>query len=218
MLLASVDAVQRDDDNKISAFSRQVLQDMKDEICKMSKITTDLLTLARADAGVLELLKEKFDIKLVAEPVIRSLQTLAQAKNIRVALAAPEQLEVYADRARISQLLFILIDNAIKYTPTNGEVKVKLESAAGKNQEWKIIVQDTGIGIAPEYQAAIFKRFYRVDKIRSRTAGGTGLGLAIAQWIVETHGGVIQVQSAVGKGSIFTVILPSRENLKNDSD
>lgn len=210
VLLASVDAVQTDESSTFSSFSRQVLQDMKDEIHKMSRITTDLLTLARADAGGLEILKEKLDITAVAEPVIRSLQALASEKNIKLefdGLATP--LQIYADRERISQLLLILIDNAIKYTPAHGEVTVRLEKTANGEPKCKITVQDTGIGIPPEYQKMIFERFFRVDKTRSRAAGGTGLGLAIAVWIVKAHNGVIHVRSEVEKGSTFTVLLPA---------
>jgi signal transduction histidine kinase len=208
VLLASVDVVQADEDNKISAFSGQILHDMKDEIRKMTKIVSDLLTLARADAGVLEVLKEIINIPIMTRQVIRLLQTRANEKKITLVLEGSENLQIYADRARISQLLFILIDNAIKYTPLHGEVKVQLASVDTDGPKLKIMVQDTGVGIAAEYQPMIFERFYRVDKIRSREAGGTGLGLAIARWIVEVHGGVIQVKSEVGKGSIFTVLLP----------
>jgi signal transduction histidine kinase len=208
VLLASVDVVQADEDNKFSAFSGQILHDMKDEIRKMTKIVSDLLTLARADAGVLEVLKEKINISIITKQVIRLLQTRANEKKITLSLEGSETLQIYADQARISQLLFILIDNAIKYTPLHGEVKVQLASVDTDGPKLKIVVQDTGVGIATEYQPMIFERFYRVDKIRSREAGGTGLGLAIARWIVEVHGGVIQVKSEMGKGSTFTVLLP----------
>jgi len=208
VLLASVDVIQTDEDSKMSGFSQQVLTDMKDEIHKMSNIVSDLLTLARSDAGVLKVLKERLDIRLVAQQIIRPLQTLAAEKKIMLELEGSSDLIIFADRERISQLLLILIDNAIKYTPPQGKVSVKLEAVNDYGPKLKITVQDTGIGIAAEHQALIFERFYRVDKIRSREAGGTGLGLAIAWWIVEAHGGVIEVKSEVEKGSIFTVLLP----------
>lgn len=208
VLLASVDVVQTDEDSKMSGFSQQVLTDMKDEIHKMSNIVSDLLTLARSDAGVLKVLKERLDIRVVAQQIIRPLQTLAAEKKIALELEGAPDLIIFADRERISQLLLILIDNAIKYTPPQGKVNVKLEAVNDYGPKLKITVQDTGIGIAAEHQALIFERFYRVDKIRSREAGGTGLGLAIAWWIVEAHGGVIEVKSEVEKGSIFTVLLP----------
>jgi two-component system, OmpR family, sensor histidine kinase CiaH len=208
VLLASVDVVQADEGNRMSSFSTQVLHDMKDEIRKMSKIVGDLLTLARADTGVLELLKEIFDAQYVTKQVIRSLQTLASEKKIDIELEGPDALPVYADPERINQLLYILIDNAIKYTPQEGHVKVKLESVVDAGPKLKITVHDTGISIASEHQKLIFERFYRVDKIRSREASGTGLGLAIARWIVEAHGGTIAVESEPGKGSSFIVLLP----------
>lgn len=208
VLLASVDVVQTDEDNRFSAFSSQVLADMKDEIRKMSRIVADLLTLARIDANVVELLRETFDSRIVAGHVIRSLQSLANAKDIRLQLECEQAGEIHADRSRISQLLLILIDNAIKYTPNHGTVNVKLEIFYDHHSKLKITVRDNGIGIDQEHKAMIFERFYRVDKIRSREFGGTGLGLAIARWIVEAHKGTITVQSELGKGSVFTVIIP----------
>jgi len=207
VLLASVDVIEADDTNSISSFSRQVLYDMKDEIRKMSKIVHDLLTLARADGGVLNLLKEKFDLKPVVEQVVRALQPLANDQKVLLELVSPDTLPVYADKERLSQLLLILIDNGIKYTPAGGSVTVQLEQVRDLNA-LKIMVKDTGIGIEKEYLELIFERFYRVDKVRSRVAGGTGLGLAIAQWIVKTHGGTIRVDSMPERGSVFTVILP----------
>lgn len=208
VLLASVDAVQTDDDNKFSAFSRQVLADMKDEIRKMSKIVADLLTLARVDASVVELLRENLDMYVIAEHVIRFLQPLANAKNISLQLDCDRDIKISADRSRISQLLIILIDNAIKYTPDQGRVEVKLAVIYGHDAKLRISVRDNGIGIDEQHKTMIFERFYRVDKIRSRETGGTGLGLSIARWIVEAHKGTITVQSEPGKGSLFTVTLP----------
>jgi two-component system sensor histidine kinase CiaH len=210
VLLTSVDVVQTDEDTKMSSFSQQVLADMKDEIRKMSKIIHNLLTLARADAGVMELFKEKFDLQPVAERVLRSLQTLAGRKGISMHLISPSPLIVYADQERLSQLLLILLDNAIKYTSELGEVILTIKIVTEANHPvLKISVQDTGIGIAPEHQELIFERFYRVDKVRSRGTGGTGLGLAIARWIVESHHGTIKVDSMHGKGSTFTVTIPN---------
>ncbi|EAX47730.1 integral membrane sensor signal transduction histidine kinase [Thermosinus carboxydivorans Nor1] len=208
VLLTSVDAVQSDDGSSMSPFAQQVLSDMKDEIRKMSKIVSDLLTLARGDAGAFNLIKEQFNLKAVAEQVVRSLQPLAGEKGIELSLQSPDPVTVYADRERLSQLLLILLDNGIKYTPPGGQVKAILEPPAKNRAELRIIVQDTGIGIAPEHQALIFERFYRIDKARSRELGGTGLGLAIARWIAESHGGAITVMSRPGQGSTFTVTLP----------
>ncbi len=100
----------------------------------------------------------------------------------------------------------ILLDNAFKYTPAPGKVTLAAEE---KDGHVIVTVEDTGIGIAPEDQARIFERFYRVDKARSRELGGAGLGLAIAQWIVQLHKGSITVKSELGKGSVFEVEIPT---------
>lgn len=208
VLMASVDVIQNDDNNRMSPFSEQVLSDMKDEIKKMSKIVGDLLTLARADAAVLKIFKEKFDIRPIAEQVMRSLQPLASKKNIRLQLICPDKCEIFADKERIRQLLLILLDNAIKYNVDGGQVEVSLSKQLVHRQEMKICVSDTGFGIDEKDKQQIFERFYRVDKVRSREMGGTGLGLAIAKWIVEAHNGTISVKSEINSGSVFTVIMP----------
>jgi signal transduction histidine kinase len=209
ILLASVESIQGDTANRMTDFSRQVLVDMKDETKKMVKIVNDLLTLARSDAAVLNLLKEQFDMRFVTDQVIRKITPMAQAKKIKVQLIFPKQITVYADRIRITQLLLILVDNAVKYTPNDGQVKLTIRRpGSSENSGVEITVQDNGIGIAPEEQKLIFERFYRTDKARSRAVGGSGLGLPIAKWIVEQHGGTIKVKSALGAGARFVAVLP----------
>jgi two-component sensor histidine kinase len=208
ILLTSVDAVQTDDDQNLSPFSTQVLDDMKNEIRRMTKIVTDLLTLARADAGATNIMKEKFDLAIVAEQVFRSLQPLAVVKGITLEMAGDATIPILADRERINQLLLILVDNAIKYTPAGGRVGVLLTTAAAPKPCVMITVHDTGVGIPETQRNLIFERFYRVDKARSREEGGTGLGLSIAKWIVDVHSGKIKVESAPGGGSSFVVTLP----------
>ncbi|CQR71874.1 Sensor protein kinase WalK [Sporomusa ovata DSM 2662] len=209
VLLTSVEAIRTDDENRFSPFSVQVLDDMKSEIKRMTKIVSDLLTLARADAGATAIIKEKFDINMIAEKIIRSFQPLATEKGIKLEFAGTSNLSIQADRERISQLLVILIDNALKYVQHEGEVILTVKQLTGSKGSINIIVQDNGIGILPQEQKLIFERFYRIDKVRSREAGGTGLGLSIAKWIVEAHGGTIKVDSAIGVGSTFIVTLPS---------
>ncbi|MCC5467337.1 ATP-binding protein [Pelosinus baikalensis] len=202
----SVEAVQNDKDQKLSSFSTQVLDDMNSEIRRMTKLVTDLLTLARADAGATNIIKEKFDLAAMAETLIRSVQPLAVVKGVKLEMRGKEMLPIMADRERISQLLLILIDNAIKYTPVGGKVDVLLTRTATPKSFVMIAVSDTGEGISENDR--IFERFYRVDKARSREEGGTGLGLSIAKWIVDVHGGRIKVESTLGKGSSFIVSLP----------
>ncbi len=208
ILQTSVEAVQNDDDQKLSPFSIQVLDDVKSEIRRMTKLVTDLLTLARADAGATNIMKEKFDLVAMVEPLIRSLQPLAVLKEVNLAMSGDETVFIMADRERISQLLLILVDNAIKYTPIGGKVEVSLTRTVAQKPAVTIAVRDTGVGIPENERRIIFERFYRIDKARSREEGGTGLGLSIAKWIVDVHGGKIKVESTPGKGSSFIVSLP----------
>lgn len=209
ILLTSVDVVQTDDNNQLSAFSAQVLDDMKSEVRRMSKMVGDLLTLARADAGVSNIIKEKFDLLTVSEQIIRSLQLVADEKGVSLELDHQAPIMIFADKERMSQLLLILIDNAIKYTPAGGRVTVELRTITGSKPTVSITVQDTGIGIPDEHKKLIFDRFYRIDKARSREEGGSGIGLSIAKWIVNAHGGTIKVESTPGQGSSFVIQLPA---------
>lgn len=208
IIQTSVEVVQTDNEQKLSPFSIQVLDDMKGEIRRMTRLVNDLLTLARADAGATNIIKEKFDLVAMAEPLIRSIQPLAVAKRINLEMTCDETLPIMADRERMSQLLLILVDNAIKYTSEGGRVEISLTKTANPKAAFMIAVHDTGEGISENERNLIFERFYRIDKARSREEGGTGLGLAIAKWIVDVHGGKIKVESILGKGSSFIVSLP----------
>jgi signal transduction histidine kinase len=209
ILHSSLDVLEMEEGKQMSGFSQNVLSNMKNEVRRMTHLVGDLLTLARSDSGVPDLQYENFDLVPSAKQLVQSTQTLAQAKNIRLRLHAPSTLPVHGDHERIKQLLYILLDNAIKYTPNGGDVNLTLSAAPYEKQpSLRIVVQDTGIGIPLEEQGRIFDRFYRVDKNRSRQMGGTGLGLSIARWIAEAHQGTIQISSTPGKGSTFTVIMP----------
>lgn len=205
---ASVEVVESDGNQTLSLFSQQVLADMKGEIRRMTKLVADLLTLARADSGASNIIKEKIDLIALAKPIVRSMQPLALAKEITLLMNGAETLSVMADRERIGQLLVILIDNAIKYTPNGGRIEVAITEDAIPRSMAVISVRDTGIGISEEDKNLIFKRFYRVDKVRSREQGGVGLGLSIAKWIVDVHKGKIKVESAQGAGSNFIISIP----------
>lgn len=209
ILHSSIDVLEMEDGESLSDYSQKVLFNMKDEVRRMTKLVGDLLTLARTDSGSAQLKRESFDFIPSVEQLVRSTETLAHSKEIRLQLHAPSTALVYADHERLKQLLYILLDNAIKYTPNGGEVTLTLSiDLTDKSRSLFIVVQDTGVGIPAEDQNRIFDRFFRVDKNRSRQMGGTGLGLAIAKWIVESHQGTIQVSSLPGEGSKFTVRMP----------
>lgn len=170
---------------------------------RMGRLVANLLVLARSDAGQpIDCRPLAFDTLLLE--AYQQEKTLAG--DVQLQIGDLEQVEVRGDPDRLKQLLVNLMDNALRYTPPGGTVTVGLIRRHG----WAVLeVHDTGIGIAPEHLPRIFDRFYRVDHARSRDAGGTGLGLAICQWIAEAHSGRIEVESRLGVGSTFTVLLPS---------
>jgi two-component system, OmpR family, sensor kinase len=180
---------------------REALTDVAGEAERMSRLVANLLELARADAG----LKIK-RAPVEAQPVID--EVLARAARRAPEIAIKEQGTVEAivqgDRDYLVQLLTILIDNALKYTPRGGRIEVASSLREGT---LRIAVSDTGPGISPEHQAHIFDRFYRADP--SRHGEGTGLGLAIARWIALELGGDLVLESVLGAGSTFTVSLPA---------
>jgi heavy metal sensor kinase len=169
---------------------------------RMTRMVGDLLMLAQADAGQ-PIRRERVELDTLVLQVYRQVRSLAE--GIELVIGAEDQATILGDPDRIKQLLLNLVDNAIKYTPQGGQVTLGLQRVEGWAQ---LSVADTGIGIPAQDLPHIFERFYRVDKARSRAAGGTGLGLSIVRWIVQAHGGKIDVQSEMGKGTTFTVWLP----------
>jgi len=143
-------------------------------------------------------------LDLLIKDLCNLFQVLAEQNKIALKMGTIEEVTVLGDKVRLQQLFTNLIDNAIKYT-SEGSIRVAVE----KNQEGALVkISDTGIGIPKEEQEKIFKRFYRVDKSRSRETGGVGLGLSIADWIATSHHGRIEVDSEINQGSTFTVYLP----------
>jgi two-component system OmpR family sensor kinase len=178
------------------------LQAISDETTRMRRIVNDLLLLAQADAG-LKLYRQPVEMDTLLLEVYRQAQVMA--KGVAVRLGAEDQALVLGDADRLRQVLLNLVDNALKHTTAGGgEVTLTLRRAAGWVQ---VGVEDNGAGIAPEDLPHIFERFYRADRSRSHH-GGSGLGLAIAKWVAQAHGGRIEVESRVGKGSTFTLWLP----------
>lgn len=205
VLQSSIDVMDMTMDEKKDDFTEKLLKNMRQEVKRMTNLVGDLLTLARSDSNTVELRKETFDLRQMAEEALGSVHALANEKAISTSLNAPEEVIAVGDPERLSQLVYILLDNAIKYTPAGGVVKISLSQ---EGSFYCIEVQDTGVGIKNEDLNRIFERFYRADKSRSRQMGGHGLGLSIAKWIVETHNGEIEVSSELGKGSTFLIKIP----------
>ncbi len=185
---------------------RQDMAHILSEAKRTGRMIDSLLLLARADTGEGGLQHEVTDISSSLREALEQGRSLASEKQISLTAGwngAPAA--VRGDGEALRRLFFILIDNAIKYTPCFGWVRVGLEISGSHA---KVQVMDSGVGIADTDQAHIFDRFWRADKVRSRGSGGAGLGLAIARWIVNQHHGTIEVHSQPGKGSTFTVRIP----------
>jgi heavy metal sensor kinase len=187
---------------------RQVLQAVNEEVDRMIRLVGSLLTLARADAGQIPITLEPVSLPDVVGAAIEQVQPLASRRGVDLQLSSSRPVTLRADDDLILQLLLNLLDNAIKYTAAGGQVTVGWNANGRDVELW---VRDTGSGIAREHLTRLFERFYRVDKARSRAEGGSGLGLAISRWIAEAHGGSISVESALGRGSTFTVRLPAAD-------
>jgi heavy metal sensor kinase len=185
---------------------REILESSLEEIMRLSRIIDNLLTLAKADRGAMEITFSEVDLKEMVDELYEDGCVLAEEKRITVELKENAPIRLVGDRGRLRQLFLNLIDNAIKYTHEEGRVWISSARADGAAV---ITIGDTGVGIPQDDIEKIFNRFYRVDKARSREAGGSGLGLSIAQWIAELHRGQISVRSEVGKGSEFVVKLPT---------
>ena len=175
-----------------------------DEIGRLTKLTTDLMTLARADANMQEIKKEKVDIDSLIKEVVKPYVELAELQNKKITFNLNYKKEIMIDANKIHQLMVILLDNSIKYTTAEDSIEVMTYA---KDNHCMIEVKDTGIGISEEGRKHVFDRFYRDDKARSRESGGTGLGLAIAHWIVSVHGGSIKALKNEPKGTIIAIRL-----------
>lgn len=205
VLHAATDVLQQHRDEPL-AVNAQLFEDVQHEIIRMERLTGDLLTLARSDLGELELAVAEVDLAALAGKVVRQVTPLAQDRGITLSLApAKAPVSVEADPNRLQQVLLILLDNALKYTPAGGQVRVQV---ARHGNEATLAVSDSGEGISAEHLARLFDRFYRVDTARSRAQGGAGLGLAIARSLVSAHHGQLSLSSQPGAGTTALVRLP----------
>ena len=173
---------------------------------RLQALLDDLLTLSRLEgAGQAVAEREPVDLSALAQRAVETLAAAAREKRVRLAIDEQPLPRIPGDADGLERLLVNLLDNAIKYNRPGGEVLLRLAPADG---EVVIAVSDTGIGIPPEALGRIFERFYRVDKGRAREEGGTGLGLAIVKHLAQSHGGHVEVESRMGRGTTFRVFLP----------
>jgi len=185
---------------------RRVLEDNIGHFERLQRIAEDLLLLSRLDAGERILKREDVDLRDAVLSTVDLYRPVAEEHAIQLSAGNPPSIRVVGDTGRIRQVLSNLLDNAIKYTPENGQVSVEL---AQENGHARVCVRDTGIGIGHEDLLHVFDRFFRADRARSARNGiGSGLGLTICRSIMSAHGGDIHVQSNLGRGTTVTVILP----------
>jgi two-component system OmpR family sensor kinase len=194
------------------------LEEALQETARMADLVESLLTLARADEGRYDLHREPVRLEPLVHDVFETAVILGEDAGLTIELPVCEDVTVLGDADRLRQLFLNLVTNAIKYTPRGGHVELSLTRRP--HDEVALSVRDTGIGISASDLPHVFERFWRADRVRSRRIvnvetpwaldrGGFGLGLSIAQWIVQAHGGTLTVQSRLGRGSMFTVILPA---------
>jgi heavy metal sensor kinase len=184
---------------------RRVLTSALEESGRIARLVEGLLLLSRADAGALRMDHQPVDLAYLVAEVCEQSQVLANARGVTLELGPLTPMTIQGDHQHLRRLLLNLVDNGLKYTLAGGHVTLALH----QDGAWAVLrVADTGIGLAPEEQERIFQRFYRAPAAVSRGEEGSGLGLCIARSIVEAHGGYVQVESAEGHGSRFTVFLP----------
>jgi heavy metal sensor kinase len=184
---------------------KRVLTSQLEEFDKLAHMINQLLVLANAEAGEIRWTDQSVDLSALADSLVDQLEPVSAAKKINLSTSSQPHVHVRGDASWIERVILNLLDNAIKFTPEDGTVSIRVK-AIGKEAE--LSVEDTGIGISSQALPHIFDRFYRAEPSRSKQVEGVGLGLALVRWIVEKHAGRISVHSELGKGSKFTIYLP----------
>ena len=183
----------------------EFMSDINSEIDRLSNVVSDLLTLVQMDSQNVKLTRENLSIAALIKENAHRLQPIADQKGQQISLTLSDPCDIYADKSKLNQVIYNLMENAVKYTQSGGQIKVSL---VRQGRDAIFTVSDNGPGIPKENLPHVFDRFYRVDKARSREKGGTGLGLSIVHQLVLLHGGAIRVESEEGKGASFIVELP----------
>ncbi len=206
VIQANTELLLRHPDHSIEQESGYIATILK-ESKRINKLITSLLTFARSDSNQMEIQAKPVAMDLLIGECVQQFAPLMSLKQIEIKLDLETALEMHADEERIHQLLVILMDNALKYTPEQGVISISAHKSA---HAVNVSIEDTGVGIPESDLPYIFERFFRSDKIRSRTDGSMGLGLSIAHWIVDRHGGKIRAESKLGKGTRMFVHFPLR--------
>ena len=185
------------------------LENISSESETMAKLISELLLLAQAENQRLEMDIENFDLSALCGQLVELMETLATDKNIVLIPKISKGIYYRGDQERLKQAVRILLDNAIKYTPEDGQIQLCLTQS---KRHVTVAVKDNGVGLTEEEKEKVLSRFYRVDDGRNRALGGVGLGLNIADFIVQNHGGKIKIESVPNQGSTFLIILPKYNN------
>jgi two-component system, OmpR family, sensor kinase len=209
-VLRTAAAVTLEQPHRGEAEYRAALALVHEQARRLTRIVEEMFTLARADAGRRPIEARDFYLDELVNETARAASVLARRKNIAIEITPTRETPFHGDEDLLRQLLLNLLDNAIKFTPVGGAIRLELEQRNGTHQ---LSVADTGTGIPVAAQPHIFERFYRVDKARSRAeqeqGSGAGLGLSIARWIAEAHGGSLRLAKSASTGSTFIVTLPA---------
>lgn len=184
---------------------RATLESCLEEVERLNNVVQGLLELSRAESGQVKIEMLPVDLSALLRDICEDIEIIAEPKEISVATSIAPNVTINGDKTRLHQAFLNVIENAVKYTPRRGRVRVEL-SSGGDRAVLRVV--DTGQGIPADQLPKIYDRFYRVDKARSQDVQGTGLGLSIVRWIVETHGGTIMASSEVGTGTTFVIALP----------
>ena len=186
-------------------FKEKLVRDIE-TITRLSKLINNLLLLSNSEYGMLRSDFEKLDIAELVAEIVSNTVVLAELKNQTINLIEKTPVFIEGDKTKLYQLFFNLVDNAIKYTPEKGLIIISVKM---ENHLARVEIKDNGIGISEKDLPHIFRRFYRIQKDRSKKLGGNGLGLAIVKLITDIHNGEIKVESQLGKGSTFIVKIPA---------
>lgn len=194
----------REDADKCTRF----LQMIEKHTDRLTFLIEDLLTISKLESGSVSMNRHPVDLRNEAQRVVDDLRARAAEKNVHLELRIPEGLTASADADRLQQVLYNLVENAIKYGRNDGRVRIGARMVDGEPKV-EVCVEDDGPGIPSDSRERVFERFYRVDRARARESGGTGLGLSIVKHIVQAHGGEVWVKSDLGEGTAFFFTLPA---------
>ena len=201
----AVQGLQEDEDSRLSDFAKESVAMLQSESERLSRLTENLMTLARSDEDFLPVYTAQVDMTAMCKKVAAQMMLLAAEKRLQLKQEIQDNLIMQGDEMALSRLLIILLDNAMKYSPEQTQITLR---AAKMKTHLVLEVRDEGCGISDEDKQKIFDRFFRVDKARSRSQGGLGLGLSLALAIVRQHGGSIKVLDNKPRGTIIYVKLP----------